>query len=852
MLTRTPLDTGWTLTLLTPHESTPEELHGLSVPAEVPGCVHTDLLAAGLLADPYVGLNEQLQHWIGRSAWRYRTAFVLPDVPGARHELRFEGLDTVAEILVNGRSAARTENMHRTYTVDVTDLVAPGANELAVVFSSVYDHTDAAREKTGEFPAAYDEPFNHVRKMAANFGWDWGPTLVTAGIWKPAELLTWTGARLDAVRPLVRVDHADPAHPATVTVVADVRRDPARPPGPLRLTVAAAGAEAVHEIAAGTDRAEVVLPVAGVDLWWPTGLGGQPLYDLRVALTDADGADAGRWQRRIGFRTAELNTVPDADGTPFEFWVNGTLVPVRGVNWIPDDCFVSRVDRDRYARSLDDAVEAGVNLVRVWGGGIYEKDDFYDLCDERGLLVWQDFLFACAAYSEDEPLRGEVLAEARDNVARLAPHPSLVLWNGNNENIWGHADWGWQEALGDRAWGLGYYTGLLPAVVAELDPTRPYWPGSPWSGDPAIHPNDERHGPIHVWDVWNERDYRAYAERHPRFVAEFGFQGPACLPTVERAIDDGPPRPDGPVAEAHQKADGGSRKLRDGMRPHLPAPRRGDPAVELADWIYLAQLNQARAVRFGIEHFRSEWPRCTGTVVWQLNDCWPVSSWSAVDGDGRRKLLWYAVRRAHRPRLAAIARAHGRRPAVHLVNHGTDRWEAVLDVQLHTPDGVERATARHRLDLAPGGRLTLPVDLPATAPGGAAEPLVITVRAGRDILARDLTCEDIAAALPFPRLAADVTDRADGTGVDVAVTAGSLLRDLVLCADRVSADARVDEQMVTLLPGERHVFAVRTAARADDPRWRHPLVLRCVNDLDTPAPSPGHTPAPSDGPGEGS
>ncbi|MFE2910686.1 glycoside hydrolase family 2 protein [Kitasatospora indigofera] len=842
-LVRSVLDTGWRLRLTDPHPDAPVDLYGRAVPATVPGCVHTDLMAAGLLADPYVGLNEADQHWIGRSGWTWTTTFDLPEAAGPgtgdelRRELVFHGLDTVAEVSVNGRVVGRTANMHRTHTFDVTDVVTGAGNELSVYIGSVYDYTDARRAESGEMPSTYDEPFNHVRKMASNFGWDWGPTLVTAGLWKPVELLSWSGARLESVLPAVTVDRPGQDGPATVTARVALRRAPGAPAQAQAVTATVAGRTATGRIAPDATTAVVTVEVPDARLWWPAGLGEQPLYDLEIELRpDAVGPaaepapPADRWQRRIGFRTTELNTAADRAGTPFEIVVNGVQVAVRGVNWIPDDCFVAGLGRAEYAAALDHAVEANVNLMRVWGGGIYEKDEFYDLCDERGLLVWQDFLFACATYSEEEPLRGEILAEARDNVTRLAPHPSLVLWNGNNENLWGHRDWGWPEILGDRAWGLGYYTELLPAVVAELDPTRPYWPGSPYSGTPDLHPNDPLHGPVHIWDVWNERDWTAYAEYQPRFVAEFGFQGPACWPTVRRAINDGPPVPFGPVADAHQKAKSGTTKLQRGVLPHLPDRRRKDPELEMADWIYLAQLNQARAVRFGVDHLRGQWPRCSGTVLWQLNDCWPVSSWAAVDGDGHRKLMWYALRAAYRPRHTAVSQATGRRPFVRLTNNDTGDWRTELTVQVHSVAGELLASSAQPVVLAAGATTALPVPLPAGHPVAGERPaLVVTVRGDGELLDRMLTEEDITAGLPAARFT--VTTETAPDGVLVRVRAGTLLRDLVLQADRLDDDAAVDEQMITLLPGEEHVFRARTTVGADDPRWQDPLTLRCVNDL---------------------
>lgn len=324
------------------------------------------------------------------------------------------------------------------------------------------------------------------------------------------------------------------------------------------------------------------------------------------------------------------------------------------MNWIPEDVFPSRVTPERYRRRLEQAAAAGVDLVRVWGGGIYEDRAFYDICDELGLMVWQDFPFACAAYPEGEPLRSEIEAEARENVVRLMPHPSLVLWNGNNENLWGFKDWDWEPALAGASWGEAYYLDLLPRITAETDPTRPYWAGSPWSGSWEVHPNDPGHGTAHSWDVWNREDYTGYLNEVPRFVAEFGWQAPPAYATLRRALSDRPLTPDSPGMLHHQKAEDGNGKLDRGLAHHFAPP------ADFDTWHYLTQLNQARAVATGVEHWRSHWPRCAGTILWQLNDCWPVTSWAAIDGDGREKPLYHELKRLYADRLLTLQTRDGR------------------------------------------------------------------------------------------------------------------------------------------------------------------------------------------------
>jgi beta-mannosidase len=531
-----------------------------------------------------------------------------------------------------------------------------------------------------------------------------------------------------------------------------------------------------------------------------------------------DGALLDTWQERTGFRTVELDTEPDADGSPFGLKVNGRLIDVRGVNWIPDDVFLARVDSERHR--LEQATEAGVNLIRVWGGGIYESNEFYRAADELGLLVWQDFPFACAAYPEESPILEEVAAEAREQVVRLAPHPSLVLWNGNNENIWGYWDWDWRPALNGRTWGEAYYLDILPKIVAELDPTRPYWPGSPYSGDPEVHPNDPDHGPMHIWDVWNQLDYTHYRDHRPRFVAEFGYQAPPAMATLRRALGPAELDKDSPGMLAHQKADDGNLKLERGLDEHFGVPESFD------DWHFLTQVNQARAIRLGIEHFRSMWPRCTGSVLWQLNDCWPAVSWSVIDSDGRRKPGWHALREAYRDRLLTVQPHHGGL-AVTAVNDTALGWWEV--VSLARVDLTGRVLASEQWSLAVGTREAtrhvLPAEI-ASAEHPDRELIVVTagkIRAlwffGRD---RDLA---------YPRPEFDARVRRDGDTALVTVEARTLLRDLCLFADRAAPGAEVDRALVTLLPGESATFTVRGAGDADPNALTRRPILRCVNDL---------------------
>ncbi|MGK5738778.1 glycoside hydrolase family 2 protein [Micromonospora sp. URMC 103] len=814
MVDQQTLHEGWTLRAV-PGPQVPGEVAGRAIPATVPGCVHTDLLDAGLIPDPYLDDNEHAVAWIGRTDWVYETGFRHEPGGADRVDLVCAGLDTVATVGVNGVEVGRTENMHRGHRFDVRSVLRPGDNTLTVRFDSAYRYAEAQRDRLGDRPNAYPEPFQFIRKMACNFGWDWGPTLVTAGIWQPIGLHAWSTARFATVRPLVTLDGAD----GRVELHVEVERAGDEP---LTVRAAVAGVSAEATIPAGERGAVLLLSVPTPARWWPRGHGEPTRHPLEVTLSAADGRTLDTWSRRIGFRSVRLDTAPDAHGSAFTLHVNDVPVFVRGVNWIPDDAFPTRITRGRLAERLSQAAEANVNLLRVWGGGRYESDDFYDLADERGFLVQQDFLFACAAYPEEEPFRTEVEAEAREQVTRLAAHPSLVLWTGNNENIWGWHDWDWQEPLAGRTWGRGYYLDLLPRVVAELDPTRPYWPGSPWSGSEDVHPNDPAHGTTHIWDVWNTDDYTKYREYTPRFVAEFGYQAPPAYATLRRALSDEPLASDSPGMAHHQKAAGGDAKLQRGLDAHLPAPRDFD------DWHWLTQLDQARAIQLGVEHFRSLRPVCMGAIVWQLNDCWPVTSWSAVDGDGRRKPLWYALRRAYADRLLTVQPRDGGL-AVVAVNDGGTPWRGTVSVTRLTVAGEPRAKAELELDVPAYGSVTLALPAELARPDEARRELLVAEAGDTAERALWFFAEDKDVDWPAARFDAAV-EPVDG-GQRVRVTAGTVLRDLTLFPDRLDPAATVDEALVTLLPGESATFTVRSARPLDRAALTARPVLRCVNDM---------------------
>lgn len=805
--------TNWTLSALSP---VPIELPS-SIPATVPGSVHTDLLAAGLIPDPYLNENEKLLSWIGRKAWRY--AAPLPGVEGNfdRVDLVCDGLDTVATVRVNDVVLGETANMHRRHRFPITECAAQGG-VVIVDFAPPIAEADRRSLELGPRPyVGNNHPYNALRKMACSYGWDWGIDTASAGIWRGLQVEAWNVARIDRVlsdATVVRSESGTDEGAVSVRVRIERARE-----DEVRLVARCGSAEHTVVLGAGQTEATLALAVGQVERWWPVGHGSQPLYDLVVTL-EAAGVELGRVERRMGFRTVRWNTTPDAAGTPFTLVVNDRKVLVKGVNWIPDDCFPHRVTPQRYRERFEQALSAGVNLIRVWGGGIYEDDAFFDLADELGLLTWQDFLLACAAYAEDEPLRSEIEAEARDNVARLAHHASLVLFCGNNENLWGKVDWAWDRLLDGKTWGAGYYHDLFPRVVDELAPLVPYAPGSPWSpaGEgskerPDTHPNDVKHGSMHIWDAWNSQPATIYRSYSPRFVAEFGWQGPPAWTTLREAVDDEPLTPESPGVFVHQKAAAGNAKLTAGLLPEAPLPQ------EMELWHWAMQWNQAQAVRLGIEWYRSIWPHCTGTIVWQLNDCWPVISWAAIDGNGRPKPLLHALKHVYSDRLLTLVPEKGGLRLA--ISNDTDEpWQGEVRLSRLNFAGELQASETFEVSVAARG----------IAHQWVSERLRHTEDATQELLLADL---DGARAwwffVPARDSALEPTDvDVEVSGDEVRIHANVLVRDLTLLADKTHPDAAVGSGMVTLLPGDEHTFRV-SGATVDEAGVRRGLAS--LNDV---------------------
>ncbi len=634
------------------------------LPATVPGCVHTDLLAAGKIPDPFYGTHELDLQWIEERDWEYRAEFTVSEksLRNPRVELCADGLDTVATVTLNGKKIGASENMFIAHRWDVKRHLRAGKNEIVVRFRSALDYI----RKTRDFfqPHAFNDPVGgcvRIRKEQCQFGWDWGPRFVTAGIWRDLRLEAGPAPRLAHVR--VAQHHA-----ADGAVTLNLSPEITGPADHVTywVTLSLDGQSVVESD-------DLALQIPDPQLWWPAGQGEQPLYDLTVTARDAAGRELGAITKRIGLRTIILDRQPDQWGESFRFVVNGRPIFIKGANWIPADSFVTRLDRPAYERDLRAATLAHMNCIRVWGGGIYESEDFYDLCDELGLLVWQDFLFGCDLYPSDDAFLASVRVEAEQNVARLHHRACLMLWCGNNELVQLNG----AALRADPALKAGYeklFHELLPAAVAAQDGVTPYWPSSEWRGTfENGHELGEKSGDTHFWDVWHSRkpvkDYEKWAFR---FCSEFGMQSYSS-PQTNRTFAPADANVFGPVMENHQKNRGGNQVILDYVSRRYRYPKSQD------DLIYLSQLNQAYCMQVGVEHYRRLAPRCMGAIYWQLNDCWPVASWASIEYTGRWKALHYAARRFNAP---ALVSAHV--PGDEGVITGNYRRTTVREVHLYT------------------------------------------------------------------------------------------------------------------------------------------------------------------------
>ncbi len=622
---------------------------GESLLATVPGCVHTDLIANNRLDDPFYRDNEQRQMWVGETEWRYTRTFTVPPelLQHDRLILCCYGLDTLATLYINDQPIGDADNMYRTWEFDVKQVLVAGDNTLTIDFASPMQYVRKMDAEKGEM-AGWVEPMRvntgaWIRKQPSNFGWDWGPKMMTSGIWRDIELIAFNTARIEEV--VISQQHGDGQVELTLALaVKAVQKTHLSATVSLKWgeTTVATVEQTVH------DHAEVKITVEKPALWWVAGLGDHPLYDVSVSLNDANGV-LDTWEAKIGLRTLTLERHTDEWGESFYFACNGVPFFAKGANWIPISPYPGQPKRADYERFIQAAAEANMNMLRVWGGGFYEDDAFYDLCDHYGIAVWQDFIFACGTYpSFDADFMTNVEAEARDNIRRLRHHASLALLCGNNEIEQGLPTEEWKATLSWEQYSL-LFDDLLANLVKELAPQISYWPASPHTplGDREDHQNPNA-GDTHLWAVWHGlQPYEWYRTRPDRFVSEFGFQSFPEPATVYEVT----------IPEDHN--------LTSYVMEHFQRSKIGNVTIiyYLVDWfrlptafdslLWLSQILQAMAMKYAVEHWRRNMPRTMGTLYWQLNDMWAAPSWASVDWKGNWKALHYMAKRFYAPLLVS-------------------------------------------------------------------------------------------------------------------------------------------------------------------------------------------------------
>ena len=796
--------------------------------AIVPSCVHLDLLREGLIPDPFYRAHEADVQWIETQDWEYRTAFEcdaeLLACDGV--ELEFAGLDTFADVFLNGKLILQAANMFVRERLAVRRHLREGTNELRIYFHSPINRTlPEYRASPYRYPAVNDQSHEQVsvyaRKAPYHYGWDWGPRLVTSGIWRPITLHAWRGARWHNVH---LTQESVNANATELTAHLDILAAHAGPAQvELKITTPDDVAFSVQvrqqvELQAGVNNLKLPVQIDEPRLWWPHGMGAPHLYDIAATLITDSGATTHTL--RYGVRTVEVINLPDDIGESFFLKVNDVPIFIKGANYVPPDSFMPQVSRERYEKIFADATAAHFNMLRVWGGGVYEDDYFYQLADAHGILIWQDFMFACSLYPITDEFAANVAREARDNVRRLRHHAALALWCGNNEIGEAWKRWGWQTDYGyseadKRALEKGYariFDEILPQTVNELDAGRFYFPSSPISGWGRAE--DFRRGDNHFWGVWHAKwpfeDYRTYV---PRFMSEYGFQSFPDLVTTNRFAAPEDFDLFSPVMLAHQKNRRGNSIIKKYLEDWY-APPRDFPA-----FLYVSQLLQAEGIKIAIEAHRRARPFCMGTLYWQLNDCWPVASWSSVDYYGRWKALHYFVEKAYRP-VVIMPDLEGGRVGVYVASDELTPRTARLVVHLQEFTGATQWRYEQTLTVAPAAsQLVFDAMLAEIAPPVWDDrtsflTAVLFDESGAEISSNALYFvrpKDLQ--LPAPNLRYTVT-QLDGAQVQVHLRTENLAKNVyLLCA--ADADAHFSDNYFDLWPHQERLIEVKTQLDAD-------------------------------------
>ncbi|MCS7351239.1 MAG: glycoside hydrolase family 2 protein [Anaerolineae bacterium] len=798
------------------------------MPAWVPGSVYRDLMAIGRIPDPFLGDHLARVAWVAESDWEYQRTFS-PDPALASEEqveLVCAGLDTLAEVFLNGERLGEAQNMFRSHRWPVRPLLQPGENVLLIRFRSPLAFV-REQHRRRPLPGLFHPGVAHLRKAPSHFGWDWGPALPSIGIWREVALEGYSIARFTDLR--IRQRHE--GHRVLLVLRARLERW-----SDLLLSIRAIlqdpeGNAVRWEAPVEKDEIEMGIPIERPRLWWPNGLGEQPLYVLEAELWAGDRL-LDRRREILGLRTVALQREPDAWGESFRFVVNGVPVWARGANVVPPDIRSSFVEEERLAHLVRSAAAAGMNMLRVWGGGGYADDRFYALCDRHGILVWQDFPFACMLYPLDEPdFLEEVRAEVVENLRRLRHHPSLALWCGNNEIEMLWPLWRWQgkgrpgELARLAAAHERFFYRLLPEWVRAEDPDRPYWPGSPSSGTFRQEVNRDHRGDVHLWHVWHGlAPTAAYRDRIPRFVSEFGLQS---LPSKETLLAFGPPEEWSfrrPAIRQRQRSPGGNERLLYYLTERFRIPQ------DFEELAWLTQIAQAEAVRRAVEGWRRHRDRCGGALYWQLNDAWPAISWSGIDFHGRWKALHYAARRFFAP-IALAVDIQGSQAEIWLFNDTRQTVKGLLGWSVETFEGTPLLRGEERVQAPPLGAIRVRKVEVGTLLRQHGRGLVFVVEPGEGLEPLGTQVELFAPEkdldLPDPQLNAAL--QASGAEVRITLRARALARFVTLSLE--GADVIFSDNFFDLPAGRARSVQAPLPAGWTPEAFRRSLRIRTLADI---------------------
>jgi beta-mannosidase len=770
-------------------------------PATVPGDIHSALLTAGKIKDPYDGMNENEVHWVGDADWRLSRTFEV-DASILKEEsvfLNCDCLDTFAEVLINGKEAGRSNNYFLRQRLEVRPLLKTGTNHIEVIIRSA---VKAAAEEVKKMPypipginpiPGFNDHINLIRKVPCHGGWDWGIRLMVGGILQDI----WLGATsLGRIEHVYTVQHHK--HGACELEVTAEVNAPAGGVTTLEIVCADAEVKTPVTLIPGLNLVTGKVTIRNPKRWWPNGYGEQPLYDLTVRIAGCE------VRKRLGLRTLEVVNEEDGHGgLSMYFRVNGVNVFAKGANWIPCDALPQRHTRAAYADLLTSAAAANMNIIRVWGGGQYEHEAFYDLCDELGLMIWHDFMFSCSLYPATPEFLANVKREAEYQVKRLRDHVSIALWCGNNEDV-GALNW-FEDSKSSRDRYLIDYDrlneGVLGKTVDEYDPTRIFWPSSPCGGrgDYSDCWHKDNRGDMHYWSVWHEgKSFDAYLDIKPRFCSEFGYQSFPSLDTIRKYARDSELNVTSPVMEHHQRNAAGNSKIVEMFTRYFRVPEG------FANFVYLSQVQQALAIKIGVEHWRHLQPVCMGTIYWQLNDNWPVCSWSSLEYAGKWKLLNYAAKRFYAPTIASVFQSRAGKLEIWVTNDHQRVKPCKVKAEVRDFTGKLLSSKNYAVKAPAGGAICVEsTEVDKFVPKRDDRFLVLTLQCEGETSRNEHFFTEYKRC-ELPQADVKTTVAPNGAGFTVTLTSDTPAFFVAVNADGIRGE--FNDNMLTLLPGEKRTL----------------------------------------------